>query len=111
MMAKLTVNGRESSDQTVASVVGVGRARDGGKLDEVVHTGHWAKLFEGSAPDISMERLTLSEDSERKGVFGLRIRISGREQFMFFTLGARVLLPGHQAHGAGRLSPRRIAIT
>ncbi|MCK4221606.1 MAG: heparinase II/III family protein, partial [Dehalococcoidia bacterium] len=41
--------------------------------------------YEGEAPDISIERLTLSEDSENKGVFGLRITINGREDLIFFA--------------------------
>jgi heparan-sulfate lyase len=41
--------------------------------------------YEGKAPDIGMERLRLSENVEKKGVLGLRIKINGEEQFIFFA--------------------------
>jgi heparan-sulfate lyase len=41
--------------------------------------------YEGDVPDITMEKLTLSEDVEEKGVFGLSIRINGREDLIFFA--------------------------
>jgi len=41
--------------------------------------------YEGKTPDISVERLSLSQDCEKKGVLGLRIRINGEEQLIFFA--------------------------
>lgn len=41
--------------------------------------------YEGKIPDIGMERLTLSEDVEKKGTLGLRIKIDGEEQLIFFA--------------------------
>ena len=41
--------------------------------------------YEGEAPNISMERLTLSEYDEKKGVFGLSAKIDGREDLIFFA--------------------------
>ena len=41
--------------------------------------------YESETPDIGMEKLTLSEDDEKKGVLGLRIRIDGDEQLIFFA--------------------------
>jgi len=41
--------------------------------------------YEGKAPDIGMERLRLSKNVEKKGVLGLRIRINGEEQLIFFA--------------------------
>jgi len=43
--------------------------------------------YEGDVPDIVLERLTLPEDVQKKGVFGLRIRINGREDLIFFAPG------------------------
>ena len=41
--------------------------------------------YESKIPDIGMERLTLSEDVEKKGALGLRIKINGEEQLIFFA--------------------------
>jgi len=41
--------------------------------------------YEGDVPDITMERVTLPEDVQEKGVLGLRIRINGREDLIFFA--------------------------
>ena len=41
--------------------------------------------YEGGAPNINIERLTLSEDCQKKGVFGLRIRINDRQDLIFFA--------------------------
>jgi len=41
--------------------------------------------YEGKAPDIGTERLRLSENVEKKGVLGLRIRINGEERLIFFA--------------------------
>ena len=43
--------------------------------------------YEGDVPDIVLERLTLPEDVQKKGVFGLRFRINGREDLIFFAPG------------------------
>jgi len=45
--------------------------------------------YEGNAPNISMERLTLSEYDEKKGVFGLSVRMDGREDLIFFATEGR----------------------
>jgi hypothetical protein len=45
--------------------------------------------YEGKAPDIRMETLTLPKDNVKKGVLGLRIRINGREQLIFFAPAGR----------------------
>jgi len=41
--------------------------------------------YEGEVPDINMERLSLSEDYEKKGVMGLCIKIGGKEDLVFFA--------------------------
>ena len=41
--------------------------------------------YEGDVPDITLAKLTLPDDVEEKGVFGLRIRINGREDLIFFA--------------------------
>ncbi len=40
---------------------------------------------QGETPDIRMERLALSENSGKKGVLGLRLTISAREDLLFFA--------------------------
>jgi len=61
--------------------------------------------YEGKFPDISVEKLSLSQDCEKKGVIGLRTRINDKpEPHILCSGGKRVLLQGHQARGAGRLS-------
>jgi heparan-sulfate lyase len=41
--------------------------------------------YEGKTPDMSVEKLSLSWDCEKKGVIGLRIRTNGEEQLIFFA--------------------------
>jgi len=36
-------------------------------------------------PDVSMGRLALPEDLEKEGVIGLRMRINGRRDLLFFA--------------------------
>jgi len=41
--------------------------------------------YEGKVPDISIEKLMLFEDVEKKSIFGLRIRINRGEDLIFFA--------------------------
>lgn len=41
--------------------------------------------YEGEAPRAAMERVVLPEGSAKEGVFGLRIRINGKEDLFFFA--------------------------
>ena len=41
--------------------------------------------YEGAIPDITMEKLTLPEDVQRKGVLGLQIGINDRKDVIFFA--------------------------
>jgi heparan-sulfate lyase len=41
--------------------------------------------YEGEAPSIAMEKMALPENVQDKGVFGLRIRINGKEDLIFFA--------------------------
>jgi len=45
--------------------------------------------YEGKAPQVRMEKLPLSEDNEKKGVLGLRIRINDRDHLIFFAPAER----------------------
>ena len=41
--------------------------------------------YEGETPDVDMERLSLSEDNQKKGVLGLHIKAGGEEHVIFFA--------------------------
>lgn len=41
--------------------------------------------YEGETPNITMEKIALPEDVQEKGVFGLRIRVNGKEDIIFFA--------------------------
>ena len=41
--------------------------------------------YEGETPSITMEKMALPENLQEKGVFGLRIRINGKEDLIFFA--------------------------
>ena len=41
--------------------------------------------YEGKTPDISVERLSLSQNCEKRGVIGLRIGINHRQDLIFFA--------------------------